>query len=290
MTRIVGSTATGRRLRRSALRRLLLVGLLVLVVAACGDDEPAAVGSDAAAGEDASANVGGDLAVPDWFPSPFTLPEGMRVTETFQEPDNQRAGLYGVVDDGDAAAIVETLATGLPADGFERMTDGTDPLVFIKDGVGRVRIFVGELETPDGPAVDVRVDIDTWTDEQLDELRTTVAEPVETTGRATATIDGTTYAAEGECIIGGRSFSFVSPGDPTVSVSVDQSTDPPTVYADVYVSGDDTVLFVPATDGAMTGSVDSATPPFAFSAAGPVVEQNSGDGPFDAVFGAVCDE
>lgn len=267
-------------------------GALLLLLAACGGGEPvtpAAPAADAEAPGDAPGVVSGDLDVPDWLPSPFTLPERLQIRQVTEDPPSQQASLYGVVRDGDVTEILDLMASGLPADGFERVTDGTEPLVFLKDGVGRVRVYVSQLGTSDGEDVELRVDIDTWSDEQIAQFRDDTAEDVRSTGSVVATIDGTTYEVSGECVVGGRTYIFASADNPSMSVSIDERTDPPSIYADLYdSSGDERLLYVPADTGSLAWEVTSPTAPAAFSVSGEVVQQDVDEEPLDAVFDVAC--
>lgn len=205
--------------------------VLLLVLAACGgsDDGGSEPSTTAAAGGDGEIVVGADLDVPDYFPADFYLPEGLNIGSVSEDPASQMISLSGTFESGDVAAIQADMVAGLQAAGYELLGSAEDDIaVFVRNGVGRIRVrtseFLGELT--------LTVDIDTWTDEQLDELRALFAEEVTAPGRATAEVGAETLEAEGECTLKGSNRSFYA-GDVSITIQIDETQDPVYVYADV---------------------------------------------------------
>jgi hypothetical protein len=195
----------------------------LLLVAACGGTD------DGSSDESDAADSGGEIAlgesIPDYFPSDFYLPDGMTVAGVSRAGD--AVSLTGTFETGEIDAIQADMVAGLQAAGYELLSDD-ETAVFVKSGVGRVRVrtsdFLGERT--------VSVDIDTWTDEQLDELRGLFAEEVVVSGRAIALVGDQTYEAEGDCRLHGLIRSFGA-GDVSITLQIDESQEPTVVYADV---------------------------------------------------------
>jgi hypothetical protein len=252
--------------------------VLVLVLAACGassDDT-----SDQPSGEEAGGEliVGGDLDLPSYFPSDFYVPAGLTIKSISESPSSEMISLSGTFESGDVAEIQADMVAGLQAAGYELLTDD-DIAVFVRNGVGRVRVrtaeFLGELT--------LSVDIDTWTDEQLDELRSLFAEEVVVPGRATAEIGDETLAAEGECTLKGTSRSFFAE-DVSITIQIDETRDPVYVYADMTMP-DGRVFTIDAT-------VDSAyaSTPQQLTASGEMTEYyNEAAGTLPFAITATCD-
>lgn len=200
--------------------------LLLMATAACGggsDSTQSDSGNRDADGDGSELVLGDDI--PDYFPSDFYLPDGMRVRGVSRSGD--MISLTGIFESGDIETIQADLVAGLQGAGYELLSDG-DTAVFAKNGVGRVRVrtseFTGQLT--------VSVDIDSWTDEQLDELRALTAEETTTAGRATAEVDGETFEAEGECFLQGPKRAFVA-SDGSISIQIDENQSPTYTYADI---------------------------------------------------------
>jgi hypothetical protein len=212
--------------------RALVLGTVV-VVASCGSgsddgvaDSPAtAPTSTTSAGNGDGAELSLGDGLPDDFPSDFYLPAGMTIAGASRS--GETISLTGTFESGDIAAIQADMVAGLEAAGYELLTDG-EIAAFVKNGVGRVRVrtseFLGELT--------VSVDIDSWSDAQLDELRALFAEAVTVPGRATAQVGDDTFDAEGECRLQGEDRAFFA-DDVSITIEVDETQDPPNVYADV---------------------------------------------------------
>lgn len=207
------------RMTRRPVRALVLGPLLV--AAACGSGS---TGGETSGDDDGvEVAIGGGL--PDDFPSDFYLPDGMTIGTVSSVGD--AISLTGTFERGDVDAIQRDMVAGLEAADYELLTND-DTAVFVKNGVGRVRVRTSEFLDE----LTVSVDIDAWSDEQLDELRALFAEEVVVSGRATAEVDGMTYVAEGECQLMGESRWFLA-GDATITIQIDERSDPPQVYADV---------------------------------------------------------
>jgi len=208
----------------------------VLLLASCGGglDEGSLDGS----GSDASntptppggdSSDGGELSlgdeIPDYFPSDFYLPAGITVEGVRRGGD--AISLTGTFESGDVEVIQADVVAGLQAAGYELLTND-EIAAFVKNGVGRVRVrtseFLGELT--------LSVDIDTWSDQQLDELRALFVEAVTVPGRATAQFGDSTLESDGECILQGPDRSFYA-SDVSITLLIDEAADPSNVYADV---------------------------------------------------------
>jgi hypothetical protein len=253
---------------------------LLLVLAACGGSDENSSGevSNTRGGDDGEFLVGGDLDLPDYFPSDFYLPAGLTIKSASQNPSSEVISLSGTFESGDAAAIQADMVAGLQAAGYELLTND-DIAAFVRNGVGRVRVrtseFLGELT--------LSVDIDTWTDEQLDELRDLFAEEVVVAGRATAEFGDESLEAEGECTLRGSSRFFYA-DDVSITLQIDESQDPVSVYADVTMP--DGRVF--AIDATADSEYDST--PERLSASGQMTElYNEAAGTLPFAITATCD-
>lgn len=242
--------------------------LLALVLAACGggdgaEDEVASNGNDNASTEGNDDAVGGG-EVPDFFPSDIYLPDGLSVGVVTQDPNTGNMALSGTFESGDVETIQADMIAGLNAAGYEQLPTSEDIAVFIKNGVGRVRVrtsvFLEKLT--------LSIDIDNWTDEQLDELRDLNAEEIIVAGSATAEVGGETLSADGECNLKGTKRLFYT-DDVSITLQVDETQDPVYVYADVTLP--DGRLFLTEFGADLTYE----SSPAQFSASGEMVEYNN---------------
>lgn len=275
------------------MRLIAILAALVLVLAACGQsngevDSDGIIDSPGGDGEGEFV-VGGDLDVPDWWPVGFDLPDGLAIRQASHDPAGQKMTLSGVVEGGNAAAIQEAMIADLQASGYEFLTDAEGLAVFIRDGVGRVRVKVADEQTSSGSAAKLSVDIDLWNDSQVEELRLLFAEEVVSRGTATAVVDGTTLEAEGECRLKGRNYTFAA-DDISIFIEMDSSTDPITIYADITTSRDgESVVYVVDTELEPRAEVTSETAPVSFSAAIKMYDYNVADAPrVDVLIEANC--
>ena len=257
--------------RRIRVHRLIAAGMMLLV-AACGGGD---AGTDTRAPEgETDLVIGSD--VPDFFPQDFPIPDEMKISGATN--NDAAISLSGTFESGDPAAIQSEVVEGLQAAGYELLLDG-DTAVLVKNGVGRVRIrtrdFLGELT--------MTVDIDKWTDAQLDELRAPFAEEVTVSGRATADFGGETQEASGECILKGQSRSFFAE-DGSITIQIDETRDPTYVFADVTT--EDGRVFYTENEGDFSYQASNES----FSASGDMIAYNDEAGgtvTFNVV--ATCD-
>lgn len=259
------------------------VALVVLLVAsACGGGSSGdGTGADGpvlatptADGDDGGISIGSEL--PDYFPSDFYLPDEMTVEGVSRVGD--AISMTGTFESGDIAAIQADMVAGLQAAGYELLSND-DIAVFVKNGVGRVRVRTSEFLD----ALTVSVDIDAWTDAQLDELRDLNAEEITVSGRATAVVGGDTYEAEGQCLVQGSNRSFYA-SDVSITLQVDETQDPTYVYGDVTTP--DGIVYT--TEFGAETSYDAE--PDQFSARGTMVEYNNEDaGSLSFSITATCD-
>lgn len=212
-------------------RRMLLTIVLVLVVAACGGgsddgDRPATTAASNGDSGDDVITIGGDLDLPEYFPADFYLPDGITIKSSTDGADAM--SLTGTFEDGDIESIQADAIAGLQAAGYELLSNESEIAAFVKNGVGRVRVrtseFLGSLT--------LNIDIDKWTDAQLDELRALFVEEITVTGSATATFGGESLGADGECILAGASRMFFA-DDVSITIQIDETRDPVYVYADI---------------------------------------------------------
>lgn len=266
-------------LRRPKLTVIVLA--LMAVLSACGGgDSSDGSGGDTTASPregDGEIVVGGDLGLPDYFPSDFYLPESVTVDSVSESPATDMMSLSGSYT-GDADAVVADMVSGLRSAGYELLSQDDDFTVFIKDGVGRIRIrareFLGEPT--------LTVDIDTWTDDQIAELRELFVEDISTTGQATATYGNQTISAVGVCTIKGETRWFFA-DDVSITLQLDPTL-PGRVYADI-TTADGVVYTLDSSAGNRTEV--SAT---GFSATGQMVEfNNEGAGSIDFTIEATCE-
>lgn len=216
---------------------IIAIAWLLIAVASCGGSDDSSDGATATtsaqgattARESGSggAATGGDYDFPDYFPSDFYLPEGITIEGIHQDPATGAISLTGTFEEGDIATIQADAVAGLEAAGYELLTND-DIAAFVRNGVGRVRVrtseFLGKLT--------LSVDIDAWTDEQLDELRALFEEEVIVAGQASAQVGDETLQAVGECNLMGTSRGFYAE-DVSITIQIDETQDPAFVYADV---------------------------------------------------------
>lgn len=191
--------------------------------------------------------------------------------------------LYGETE-ADVATAHAGAVEGLIDAGYELLSNDDNFAVFIRDGVGRVRVRTSP--TFDGSATEVSVDIDLWTDEQIEELRVLTAPEVTTRGSATAELDGAVFTAEGECIVQGRDLLFIA-DDVSISASVNEFADPPYVYADVTT--EDGVVYYMDVEGERSYDIGSATAPVEFTVTGVVISADASGEEFDLAVAVTCE-
>ncbi len=269
------------------MRQVTMVMGLVLVVAACGGTSSDGSGDDDGGRFDVDVPdedqllVGGDLDLPEWFPPGFDFTNDLAITSV-------AGGDVAMSLSGESEADVETAhagaVEGLIDSGYELLSNEDNFAVFIRDGVGRVRVRTSP--TFDGSATEVSVDIDLWTDEQIEELRILSSPEVTTRGSATAELDGEVFMADGECIIQGRNRLFIA-DDISISASVDEFADPPNVYADVTT--EDGVVYYMNVDSERSYDIGSATPPVEFTVTGVVISTDGSGDEFDLAVAVTCE-
>lgn len=265
------------------LRSTLLV-LIVLVIACGGDGTddtgsgPDAVELDVPSGDDVL--VGVDVELPDWFPPGFGFAEDLSLTQVFT--NDQTMGLSGVTDADIDSTHAQAVAS-LTADGYELLSDNENFAVFVRNGVGRVRVRTSD--TFDGDQTEVVVDIDRWTDAQLDELRVLTAPEVTTAGVASADLDGTTFDLVGECIVQGRNLRFFADGG-AAGASVNEFADPATI--DAFVITDDGFLYFMPVDGDREYTIDSVSPAV-YNVSGVVSSSDNPENELELSIDVTCD-
>jgi hypothetical protein len=210
------------------LKAIATVGLFLLVASCGGSDDGGAATTSIGGHAGGTESVGNpDTELPDYVPGDFYLPAGMTIESVTQDPGTGAISLTGTFESGDAAAIQQDMVAGLQAAGYELLSND-ETAAFVRDGLGRVRVrtatFLDKLT--------LSVDIDIWTEEQIDELRALFVEEEVVAGQATATVDGEGLEAEGECHLKGPDRSFYAT-DVSITIEVDETNDPPYVYADV---------------------------------------------------------
>lgn len=262
------------------MRRAIWCTALVLVMTACGGDGGGGGDDIDLDPPDDELVVGGDLELPDWWPPGFEFPDGVEITSVGSVGDTMN--LTADVPDGDYAAAHQQLVDALAANGYELLSDEDLFTVFIRDGVGRVRVRT----SVEGVLAGINVDIDLWTDDQIEELRVLSAPEVTTRGSATAELDGEVVTAEGECTVQGRSRLFIA-DDISISASVDEFADPPNVYADVTT--DDGLVYYMDIGTERSYDVSSATPPVEFTVTGVVISNDLPGEEFDLAVAVTCD-
>lgn len=259
-----------------------LIGFIafIAVLAACGGGDDSGGGVDTTAGRSGGDGggivIGGDLELPDDFPSDFYIPDSVTLRSFSGSADSPTMELSGRYE-GEAADVVADMTSGLQAAGYELLTQDEDITVFIRDGLGRIRIrareFLGEPT--------LTVDVDNWTDEQIAELRALFAEEVVTSGSATATYGGETISANGQCTVMGDSRSFFAE-DVSIVLQLDVNL-PGGVYADITTDSG-TVYTIDNNESSRTETSSSG-----FSASGKMVEfNNEGSGAIDFIIEATC--
>jgi hypothetical protein len=259
---------------------LASVGVLLMLASCGGSDDGDTAAVTPTTGSDGGAEVliGGDLELPDYFPADFYLPDGLTIKSVTRDPASGAISLLGTFESGDAAAIQQDVVAGLQAAGYELLSND-EIAAFVRNGVGRVRVhtsvFLDELT--------LSVDIDAWTDEQIDELRALFAEEVVVSGSATAEVGGDNLEAEGECTLKGPNRSFYAT-DVSITIQIDETQDPAYVYADVTLP-DGRVFTLDATADAPYESS-----PQQLSVSGHAVEfNNEGAGSLPFAVTATCE-
>ena len=202
-------------------RTSFVTAAVILLAGACGGsgdgDEP---GFDLGGGGDVEIGNSEDV-----LPSDFYLPDD--IVPGLATSSDATISFTGTMNSGTIDEIEADMVAGLLDAGYELVSNEEIP-VFAKNGVGRVRVRVSEFLD----ATTVNVDIDRWTDEQLDEMRALLADPVMVPAQAVADVDGVTYTATGECRLQGNNRMFSS-DDGSLTVQIDETQDPPRTYADV---------------------------------------------------------
>ena len=204
-------------------RTSILTAAVMLLAGACGgsgDGDDAEPGFDLGGGADIEFGDADDV-----LPSDFYLPDDIVPGAATSSDD--LISFTGTMNSGTIDEIEADMVAGLLDAGYELLSDEEIP-VFAKNGVGRVRVRVSDFLDN----ITVSVDIDRWTDEQLDEMRALLADPVTVPGQAVAEVDGVTYTATGECRLQGANRMFSS-DDGSLTVQIDETQDPPRTYADV---------------------------------------------------------
>lgn len=210
-------------------RTSIVTAAVILLAGACGgsgDDDGGGPGFDL--GGDGGGGAGGDIEVgdaDDVLPPDFYLPDG--IVPGMATSSDAAISFSGIMNSGTIDEIEADMVAGLLDAGYELLSNEEIP-VFAKNGVGRVRVRVREFLDE----ITVSVDIDRWSDEQLDEMRALLADPVTVPGQAVTDVDGVTYTASGECRLQGNSRLFTS-DDGSLTVQIDANQDPPRAYADV---------------------------------------------------------
>ncbi len=256
--------------------RWAVVLAVLLATAACGGDSDGGGDIDIDAPDD-EVLVGGDLDLPDWWPPGFEFPDDVEISSVAALADT--LNLTADVTNGDFMGAHRETVDALVANGYELLSDDELFSVLIRDGVGRVRIRTSEV----GLFAGINVDIDLWTDDQIDELRVLSAPEVRTRGVATAMVDGQTFEAAGECINQGREHVFVA-DDFSISASVDGFAEPTYAYADVTT--DDELYFMDV-DADRDYEVVAESPPVAFTVTGDVVSSTGEE--FELTVEVSCD-
>ena len=202
-------------------RTTFVTAAVILLAGACG-------GSGDGDGPGFDLGGGGDVEIgnsEDVLPSDFYLPDD--IVPGLATSNDATISFTGTMNSGTIDEIEADMVAGLLDAGYELVSNEEIP-VFAKNGVGRVRVRVSEFLD----ATTVNVDIDRWTDEQLDEMRALLADPVMVPAQAVADVDGVTYTATGECRLQGNNRMFSS-DDGSLTVQIDETQDPPRTYADV---------------------------------------------------------
>jgi hypothetical protein len=198
-------------------------------ISASGEDVDVDIDFDASGGfsadiGDGQMAMGDDLPRPDWLPNGLPLPDGLAIKASAVDPEVETDVLWGDVDStgpqvrdahvgaltawgaqliGDPAAVAErdTITFALP-DGRVLETSYYDT------GEGRTQ-FTLEIAVRD-----------------LEQVEFEASGPKVGPGVATATIDGDTFEAAGQCEMGPGFASFIpefQPGDDEVSISVSEA-------------------------------------------------------------------
>ncbi len=206
---------------RAARRSSMFTATVIVLAGACGGSgDGEGPGFDLGGGGDIEVGAGEDV-----LPSDFYLPDD--IVPGLATSNDATISFTGTMNSGTIDEIEADMVAGLLDAGYELLSNDEIP-VFARNGVGRVRVRVSEFLD----STTVNVDIDRWTDEQLDEMRALLADPVMVPAQAVADVDGVTYTATGECRLQGDNRMFSS-GDGSLTVQIDETQDPPRTYADV---------------------------------------------------------
>lgn len=195
-----------------------------LAFAGCGASDGSGDGEGGSS--DGDLRLGGEI--PDYVPDDLYLPDAMTIEGVSRT--GEMISIVGTFESGDVETVHADMVAGMEAAGYELLSND-DLAAFVKDGVGRVRVRTAEFLDE----LTVTIDIDTWSDEQLDELRALFAEEIVVPGRASAQIDDETFEAVGECTLQGKKRAFFA-GDGSITIQIDETIDPPLVSADVTTS------------------------------------------------------
>lgn len=270
------------------MKTIAVLLLLVLSLVACGvdeDDQATSEGPDSVeqfeAPSDGGSEVGVDLEIPDWFAPGFGFTDSLSIRQVYG--DEQQLSLYAT-SDMDITTVHASAVSGLTEAGYDLMSDQDNFAVFARDGLGRVRVRTSEGSSG---GAELSVDIDLWTDEQIEEFRIVTAPPMTTAGTATSILDGTSSEVEGECIVQGRNYLFVAL-DGSVSASVNEFADPPTIDASLTT---DTLLYYMPLGGDRSYDIDEPSGAVRFSVSGVTVAPDGPDpeAEYELSVDVVCD-
>lgn len=205
--------------------RTLVIGGLVVGLAACGGNDDVGLGDlidvaqSAEISDDGSfsANVGGGEVQfgaderPDWLPAWFVLPEGLNVQYAINVPDTGERAIAGWIEGGteaDAEAIEAQAVAMMQANGYERLGDST---IFLRDGEPATEISA----TSNGESVYYEYKF-RFEDETT--LRDAYS-PIEGTGTLAAVIGDEEFSFTGECSVRSNSGYFEAAEDTGTTVS-----------------------------------------------------------------------
>lgn len=244
------------------MRTFILLLIMAVALVACGGGDSSGDGSVDIVEVPTDQLDEGDLPA---FFADFAFTEDWTLRQVFS--NDQQASISGRTS-GAPDVVHASVVEQLIAAGYELLSDEDNFAAFIRDGVGRVRVRTSESDS----GANVSIDIDRWTDEQIEELRVLTAAEVRSPGVATVDVDGHVTEVAGECIVQGRDLRFVA-DDASMGASINEFADPPQAYAEGYDEAG--LLYYTAFDPQPDYEIHSMTAPVSYTVSGPATSSDT---------------
>lgn len=192
-----------------------------------------------------------DLALPEWLPGGFPVPEGTSIRHISDDGPSGRRVITGFIPGGDGAAVVAAMGGDLRTAGYELLlaADGFLPVANV--ALAALDAEAGVIVWFDTAAeqLPVRVgDECPWQAGLLVEMQFEETSAVEarerfggsslTFGSARAAVGGREFAADGECLVLDGTYTFAAITGDQIGLQFDTATQPASGWASVDVEGE----------------------------------------------------